>query len=171
MAESPNYAVFLFPQALEALGDPVKPYVRDAPMGPHIVCAEIDASGSAYVVGSTSSLDFPTQNPLQPAFAGGPNDGFITKLNPSGSSLVYSTYLGGSDADFIQAVAVNSAGNAYLAGYTTSANFPVANAPEPSVAAAAIAEVAISSTTYKTVEIPTVFDLKKMGLTYFPQRG
>jgi hypothetical protein len=45
MSDSPNYAVFFFPQALEALGDPIKPYVRDAPMGPHIVCAEIDASG------------------------------------------------------------------------------------------------------------------------------
>jgi hypothetical protein len=45
MPDSPNYAVFFFPQALEALGDPVKPYLRDAPMGPHIVCTEIDASG------------------------------------------------------------------------------------------------------------------------------
>jgi hypothetical protein len=45
MVDSPNYAVFLFPQALEALGEPVKPYVREAPLGPHIVCAEIDASG------------------------------------------------------------------------------------------------------------------------------
>ena len=45
MPDSPNYAVFLYPQALEALGDPIKPYVRDAPLGPHIVCAEIDASG------------------------------------------------------------------------------------------------------------------------------
>lgn len=45
MPDSPNYAVFLFPQALEALGDPIKPYIRDEPMGPHIVCVEIDASG------------------------------------------------------------------------------------------------------------------------------
>ena len=45
MPDAPNYAVFLYPQALEALGDPIKPYVRDAPLGPHIVCAEIDASG------------------------------------------------------------------------------------------------------------------------------
>jgi hypothetical protein len=45
MPDSPNYAVFLFPQALEALGDPIKPYVREAPVGPHIVCTEIDASG------------------------------------------------------------------------------------------------------------------------------
>jgi hypothetical protein len=48
MPDSPNYAVFLFPQALEALGDPIKPYVREAPMGPHIVCAEIDASGAFF---------------------------------------------------------------------------------------------------------------------------
>jgi len=45
MPDSPNYAVFLFPQALEALGDPIKPYILDEPMGPHIVCTEIDASG------------------------------------------------------------------------------------------------------------------------------
>lgn len=48
MADAPNYAVFLFPQALEALGDPIKPYIREAPLGPHIVCAEIDASGSFF---------------------------------------------------------------------------------------------------------------------------
>ena len=45
MPDTPNYAVFLFPQALEALGDPIKPYLRAAPRGPHVVCAEIDASG------------------------------------------------------------------------------------------------------------------------------
>lgn len=48
MTDSMNYAVFLFPQALEALGEPVKPYLRDAPGGPHIVCAEIDASGPLF---------------------------------------------------------------------------------------------------------------------------
>ncbi len=45
MTETINYAVFLFPQAVEALGAAIKPYLRDAPGGPHIVCAEIDASG------------------------------------------------------------------------------------------------------------------------------
>lgn len=43
-----NYAVFLFPQALEALGEPIKPYLRDAPGGPHIVCSEIDSSGPLF---------------------------------------------------------------------------------------------------------------------------
>jgi hypothetical protein len=45
MTDTPNFAVFLYPQALEALGEPIKPYVRDAAAGPHIVCTEIDASG------------------------------------------------------------------------------------------------------------------------------
>jgi hypothetical protein len=45
MADVPNFAVFLYPQALEALGEPIKPYIRDAPLGQHIACAEIDASG------------------------------------------------------------------------------------------------------------------------------
>ena len=48
MTDSPNYAVFLFPQAIEALGDPIKTYIREAPVGPHIVCKEIDASGSFF---------------------------------------------------------------------------------------------------------------------------
>jgi hypothetical protein len=48
MTEPTNYAVFLFPQALEALGDPIKPTLRDAPGGPHIVCAEIDANGPLF---------------------------------------------------------------------------------------------------------------------------
>jgi hypothetical protein len=50
MPDSPNYAVFLFPQAIEALGDPIKPYLRDAPLGPHIVCTEIDSSGSFFAM-------------------------------------------------------------------------------------------------------------------------
>ncbi|MEO6688759.1 MAG: hypothetical protein ABIS07_14815, partial [Dokdonella sp.] len=48
MAESMNYAVFLFPQAIEALGEPIKPYLREGPGGQHIVCAEIDASGALF---------------------------------------------------------------------------------------------------------------------------
>jgi len=48
MAEPKNYAVFLFPQALEVLGEPIKPYLRESPGGPHIVCAEIDASGALF---------------------------------------------------------------------------------------------------------------------------
>jgi hypothetical protein len=84
----------------------------------------IDAAGNAYVTGTTESSDFPTRTPLQAAFAGGVYDGFISKLNPAGSALVYSTYLGGTDSDFGNGVAVDGAGNAYLTGATASKNFP-----------------------------------------------
>ncbi|HEV2492825.1 MAG TPA: SBBP repeat-containing protein [Terriglobia bacterium] len=95
----------------------------------------VDASGSAYLTGSTLSLDFPTENALQNASGGG-YDAFVTKLNPSGAALVYSTYLGGSADEnnpFLSnvntaGIAVDSAGNAYVAGYTPSNDFPTRNA-------------------------------------------
>ena len=57
----------------------------------------VDSAGDAYVTGFTESTNFPTANPLQATFGGG-NDAFVAKLNPAGSALVYSTYLGGSNA-------------------------------------------------------------------------
>ena len=86
----------------------------------------VDSSGNAYVAGWTSSTNFPTMNPLQPANAGG-YDAFVAKLNPSGSALVYSTYLGGIENDAVLGIAVNSSGNAYVAGWTASTNFPTMN--------------------------------------------
>jgi hypothetical protein len=85
----------------------------------------LDTAGNAYVAGNTDSSDFPTKNPLQPAYAGG-GDAFVAKINPSGSALVYSTFLGGKSGDQGSGVAVDSAGNAYITGSTTSANFPLA---------------------------------------------
>ena len=82
-----------------------------------------DASGAAYVVGMTSSLDFPVKNALQAANAGGA-DAFITKLANDGT-MAYSTYLGGSDDDGASSVAVDALGNAYLGGFSNSFNFPV----------------------------------------------
>lgn len=88
----------------------------------------VDAAGSAYVVGTTESRDFPvTPGAMQPSF-GGENilgDGFVAKLDPTGSSLVYSTYLGGSNDDEAVAIAVDAFGDAYVAGATRSGNFPV----------------------------------------------
>ncbi len=84
----------------------------------------VDASGNAYVTGATGSSDFPTTpGAFQPNFAGF-EDGFVTKLNPAGAGLVYSTYLGGSDADQGSGIAVDAAGNAYVTGFTRGANFP-----------------------------------------------
>ena len=87
----------------------------------------VDSSGNAYVAGWTKSTGFPTQNAFQRTFGGGILDAFVTKLNPSGS-LVYSTYLGGSRADWGNGIAVDSSGNACVTGVTGSTNFPTQNA-------------------------------------------
>jgi hypothetical protein len=87
----------------------------------------VDSSGAAYVVGSTTSTDFPTVNPFQPALDGG-WDAFVTKINPSGSALVYSTYLGGSGEEEGLGIAVDGSGNASVTGWTTSTDFPTRNA-------------------------------------------
>ena len=91
----------------------------------------VDSVGNTYVTGRTSSADFPTMNPLQPTFAGGPYDVFVTKLNATGSALVYSTYLGGSGDEFGYGIAVDGAGNAYVTGWTTSTDFPTINPFQP----------------------------------------
>jgi Abnormal spindle-like microcephaly-assoc'd, ASPM-SPD-2-Hydin/Beta-propeller repeat len=89
-----------------------------------------DSQGNAYITGNANSSDFPTVNPFQAALSGG-GDAFLTKVSPDGSTLVYSTYLGGSNWDYATGVAVDSTGAASIAGYTSSLNFPVANAFQP----------------------------------------
>ena len=98
-----------------------------------------DSQGSAYVVGSTASLNFPVQNPYQPNPYGTKHQTyegygyvptvFVTKFSPDGSSLVYSTYLGGSSSnsgnDAGNAIAVDSAGEAFVVGETSSPDFPI----------------------------------------------
>jgi hypothetical protein len=88
----------------------------------------VDSAGNAYVAGTTNSVDFPTLNPVQATFAGGPQDGFVTKLNPDGSQLIYSTYLGGSGDDSAYTVALEAKDHLYIGGYTGSTDFPVLNA-------------------------------------------
>jgi hypothetical protein len=84
----------------------------------------LDAAGNIYVTGQTDSAAFPTVNAMQPA-TGGLSDAFVLKLDPTGSTLLYSTYLGGSLEDRGNGIAVDGAGNAYIAGRTGSLNFPV----------------------------------------------
>jgi hypothetical protein len=91
----------------------------------------VDSGGNAYVVGGTGSANFPTVNAIQSSFGGGsavPFDAFVSKIDASGSTLVYSTYLGGSGDDYGLGVALDSTATAYVVGYTYSANFPTANA-------------------------------------------
>ena len=84
----------------------------------------VDASGNAYVTGTTTSMDFPVANAYKPS-GGGFSDAFVSKLNSSGSVLMYSTYLGGNRNDYGKGIAVDSAGAAYVTGTSDSTDFPV----------------------------------------------
>lgn len=92
----------------------------------------VDGSGNAYVTGGTNSSTFPTFNALQPTL-GGSNNAFVAELNSSGSALVFSTYLGGSGSDGGNGIAVSASGNVYVTGFTSSTNFPTANALQPAL--------------------------------------
>jgi len=110
-------------RSAELIVDPVITYStyltgtgEDTPAG-----IAVDGSGYAYIAGTTSSTDFPvTSGTYQ-----GATDVFVTKLNPSGTALVYSTYIGGTANDRAYGMAIDNAGNAYVTGFTSSNNFPV----------------------------------------------
>ncbi len=84
----------------------------------------VDAAGDAYIVGSTSSSDFPIKPTAYQAVNKG-GGGFFTKLDPTGATLLYSTYFSGSGSDRLNAVAVGTNGNAFITGSTTSTDFPI----------------------------------------------
>ncbi len=119
----------------------------------------VDSSGNAYVTGSTqSSSGFPTVNALQSVLNGSQN-AFVTKVNNNGEALVYSTYLGGSEADSGQSIQVDNSGNAYIAGYTFSSDFLERNVPlgtpiQSTIGGAADAFVAELSFTGTTLSLP-----------------
>jgi uncharacterized protein (TIGR03437 family) len=86
----------------------------------------VDATGNVYITGRTNSTDFPVTSGVVQAGYKGANDkydAFVAKLNPAGSALVYSTYLGGTDDDYGYAIATDSSGNAYVTGLTYSSDF------------------------------------------------
>jgi len=85
----------------------------------------VDQEGSAFITGMTTSSDFPVTASAYAKTRKGIQDAFVTKLNGSGSALVYSTYLGGSDDDFGNAIALNQQGEAFVTGVTYSSDFPV----------------------------------------------
>lgn len=115
----------------------------------------LDAEGNAYVVGETRSTNFPvTSGAFQTSYGGGLDDLFVAKVNAAGTALVYATYLGGNGTDQGQStigtsstihgriIAIDLEGNAYVTGDTASANFPVKNAFQPSLAGGTDAFVA-----------------------------
>ncbi len=108
-------------------GEPATASGRDEEAGFGIA---LDALSNIYITGFTSSPNFPLVNPIRRDF-GGVEDAFVTKLNPAGSAIVYSTYLGGLRVDEGRGIAVDGQGAAYVTGYTLSSDFPHVNALQP----------------------------------------
>ena len=94
----------------------------------------VDAAGNASLTGFTNSPNFPTTPAAYQPGPGGSADAFVTKLNSTGSALIYSTYLGGNDYDVGQGIALDSLGSAYVTGVTSSANFPTVAAFQTNLA-------------------------------------
>ena len=93
----------------------------------------VDGNGNAVVTGDTRSPGFPTARPYQPGSGGSASgvggsfaDAFVSKVDPAGGALVYSTFLGGSDSDLGSGIALDTQGNAYITGSTSSVDFPTA---------------------------------------------
>ena len=104
----------------------------------------LDTARCAYVTGNTFSIDFPTQSPLQGGCGGCPaqTDAFVAKMSTGGSSLAYSTYLGGSASEEGADIAVDASGNAHVAGETNSGDFPTQNPIQGSMGGSSDAFVA-----------------------------
>jgi len=92
----------------------------------------IDSGGAAYITGSTTSINFPVVNAFQPTIAG-LGDAYVAKINETGSSISWATYLGGSGNDTGQGIALGATGEIFIAGGTTSNNFPVNNPVQASL--------------------------------------
>ena len=118
------FVMKLNPKAAGAAGVVFSTYVGGGGWE-HSMDIQLDAAGNVYVAGGTDSTNFPvTANAFQHNSGGG-DDAFALKLNPTGSALLYSTYLGANGGDGCKGLEVDAAGNVYVAGHTTSTNFPV----------------------------------------------
>jgi len=135
-----SYASYLAGSGDDRIGVPTGPGALQVGVSQSLA---VDSAGSAYVTGSTYSVDFPTKSPYQgapPPKVTGVSPGqwptaFVTKFSPDGGSLVYSTYLGGNGSDHGYAIAVDSSGSAYVTGQTTSPNFPTTSGAYQTVCA------------------------------------
>src|SRR5437867_3160351 len=115
-----------FVTKLDPTGEPVYSTFLGGLLDDSGIGIAVDAAGNAYVTGQTRSPDFPTtEGAFQRVQASARvEDAFVTKLNPTGAALIYSTYLGGTGSEEGTGIAVDGAGNAYVVGVTVSMNFP-----------------------------------------------
>jgi len=97
------------------------------------IALALDSRSAVIITGSTDSTNFPVKNAYQSTYGGGWEDVFVARLAPAGAGLDYSTYLGGSEHEYGFAIAVDSAGSAYVTGMTVSPNFPLKNAIQKSL--------------------------------------
>jgi Beta-propeller repeat/Cep192 domain 4 len=132
----------------------------------------IDASGDAYVTGSTVSADFPTVGAVfQPEYGGGNADAFVAKIDPSGANIIYSSFLGGSNTESGNGIAVDSIGSAYVTGQTCSLDFPLTNPEQASSGGNCDAFVSRISVLNGIILNPNglVFQSLNVGATSLPQ--
>jgi hypothetical protein len=132
----------------------------------------VDGTGSAYITGSTVSPDFPiVAGAFQPNYGGGNADAFVTKLDPTGQNLVYSSFLGGTNTDIGNAIAVDSSGSAYVTGQTCSLDFPLANPMQVNSGGNCDAFISKVSTLAGVALNPAglVFSAQSIGTTSQPQ--
>ena len=94
---------------------------------------DVDPSGNVYLTGTTASASFPATPGAYDTTVSGPVDTFIAKLNAAGTALIYGTYLGGSDYDYVGGIAIDAAGNAYVSGGTQSTDFPTTTGADPTL--------------------------------------
>jgi hypothetical protein len=116
----------------------------------------VDSAGNAYVTGVTNSTNFPAVGAFQPNFAG-VQDAFVTKINAAGTAFAYSTYLGGSSFDWAGGIRVDASGNAYVAGYTSSANFPTVSPVQNSFAGSYDAFITTITPTGNALSFSTLY--------------
>ena len=125
----------------ELIIDPVLSYASymGGSLNDGVTGIKVDATGSIYMTGFTTSTNFPAKSGAQNSYGGSNSeqrqgqfgDAFVAKLNPAGTAVVYATYLGGSGEDLATSIAIDAEGNAYVAGSTQSSNFPVStSAPQ-----------------------------------------
>jgi hypothetical protein len=132
----------------------------------------VDASGDAYVTGSTVSPGFPvTAGVFQPQFAGGNADAFVTELNSAGAALVYSTFLGGSNTDTGNGIAVDTNGGTYVTGQTCSLDFPLSDPLQatPGGNCDAFVSKVVASGGVALSPAGLVFPIQSVGTTSAPQ--
>jgi len=132
----------------------------------------IDSNGNVYVTGSTVSADFPVAGAVfQPAYGGGNADAFVTKLDPAGTNILYSSFLGGSNTESGNGIAIDSIGSAYVTGQTCSLDFPLTNPEQASSGGNCDAFVSKVSVLNGIILNPNglVFQSLNVGATSLPQ--